>query len=188
MNPKIADFGMARIFMMDQTQAKTRKIAGTFGYMAPKYVMHGRFSMKSDIYSFGILLLEIISGKMNSSFNQIDESANNLAIHAWRLWRKGSALELFDPTLRENYHSDEVIRCIHIALLCVQEDPEDRPMMSTIILMLTSSTITLQVPRAPAFFFQRNRTKDSGAVGSNSYEEPIPCSINDESITELEPR
>ncbi|CAL9232473.1 unnamed protein product [Arabidopsis halleri] len=188
MNPKIADFGMARIFGMEQTRANTSKIAGTFGYMAPEYVMHGQFSMKSDVYSFGVLVLEIISGKMNSSFYQSDGSAGNLVTHAWRLWRKGSPLELLDSTIEGNYQSDEVTRCIHIALLCVQEDPENRPMMSTIILMLTSNTITLQVPRAPAFFFQSSRDQDSEAEGSNSYGKPIPSSINDASITDLEPR
>uniref|UniRef100_A0A2P2MVA6 Protein kinase domain-containing protein n=1 Tax=Rhizophora mucronata TaxID=61149 RepID=A0A2P2MVA6_RHIMU len=70
MNPKISDFGMARIFGVDQTQGNTKKIVGTYGYMAPEYAMHGQFSVKSDAYSFGVLLLEIISGKKNSSFIQ----------------------------------------------------------------------------------------------------------------------
>ncbi|EOA20116.1 hypothetical protein CARUB_v10000395mg [Capsella rubella] len=188
MNPKIADFGMARIFGIEQTGANTSKIAGTFGYMAPEYVMHGQFSMKSDVYSFGVLVLEIISGKMNSSFHQTDGSAGNLVTHAWRLWRKGSPLELLDPAFAGNYQSDEVTRCIHIALLCVQEKPETRPMMSTLILMLTSSTITLQVPRAPAFFLQSSRDQDSEAECSSSYGKTILSSIDDTSMTDLEPR
>ncbi|KFK22964.1 hypothetical protein AALP_AAs50850U000300 [Arabis alpina] len=181
---------MARIFGMDQTRANTSKIAGTFGYMAPEYAMHGRFSMKSDVYSFGVLVLEIITGKMNSSFYPTDGSVGNLVTHAWRLWRKGSALELLDPTFGENYQRDEVTRCIHIALLCVQEDPKDRPMMSTIILLLTSNTITLQVPRAPGFFLQSSRDRDSEAECSNSFGKPVSCSINDTSstISQLDPR
>ncbi|KAF8109719.1 hypothetical protein N665_0093s0069 [Sinapis alba] len=158
------------------------------GYMAPEYAMHGQFSMKSDVYSFGVILLEIISGKMNSSFNQTYGSTSNLVTHAWRVWRKSSALELLDSTLGENYQSDEVTRCIHIALLCVQEDPEDRPMMSKIILLLTSNTITMPVPRAPVFFSQCIRDQDSEAEGSNSFGKPSHCSINDASITELEAR
>ncbi|KAL1215911.1 putative cysteine-rich receptor-like protein kinase 32 [Cardamine amara subsp. amara] len=188
MKPKIADFGMARIFGMDETRADTSKIAGTFGYMAPEYAMHGKLSLKADVYSFGVLVLEIISGKRNSSFYQTDGSAGNLVTHVWKLWRKDLALQLLDPTLGENYQSDEVTRCIHIALLCVQENPEDRPLMSTIILLLTSSTITLQVPRSPGFFFQSSRDGDSRAEGSNSYVKPVSCSINDASITVLEPR
>ncbi|PNX91175.1 cysteine-rich receptor-like protein kinase, partial [Trifolium pratense] len=66
MNPKIADFGMARLFVVDQTQENTNRIVGTYGYMAPEYAMHGQFSVKSDVFSFGILVLEIISGTKNS--------------------------------------------------------------------------------------------------------------------------
>ncbi|KFK31914.1 hypothetical protein AALP_AA6G175100 [Arabis alpina] len=152
MTPKIADFGMARIFGMEQTRADTSKIAGTYGYMAPEYAMHGQFSVKSDVYSFGVLVLEIISGKMNSSLCQTDGFSGNLVTHAWRVWRKGSPLELLDPTFGEDYQSDEVTRCIHIALLCVQEDPVDRPTLSTVILMLTSSSISLPVPRETRIF------------------------------------
>ncbi|XP_010529573.1 PREDICTED: putative cysteine-rich receptor-like protein kinase 35 isoform X2 [Tarenaya hassleriana] len=81
MNPKIADFGMARIFGMDQTRAHTKKIAGTYGYMPPEYAMHGQFSVKSDVYSFGVLLLEIVSGKMNNSFYETDGTSRNLVTH-----------------------------------------------------------------------------------------------------------
>ncbi|XP_048632003.1 putative cysteine-rich receptor-like protein kinase 32 [Brassica napus] len=188
MNPKVADFGMARIFGMDQTQANTRKIAGTFGYMSPEYALHGRISMKSDVYSFGVLVLEIISGKMNSRFNEKDDSAVNLVTHAWRLWRKGSALKLLDPAFGQRYQSEEVRRCIHIALLCVQKDPGDRPMMSKIILLLSSSKITLQRPRAPGFYFQSSLDQDLEAEGLDSFGKQIHCSVNDASITELDPR
>ncbi|WZY88332.1 hypothetical protein YC2023_045067 [Brassica napus] len=81
MNPKIADFGMARIFGMEQTVANTARVVGTFGYMAPEYVTHGQFSTKSDVYSFGVLMLEIISGKKNSSFCQMDVLVNNLVTY-----------------------------------------------------------------------------------------------------------
>ncbi|VVA21669.1 PREDICTED: cysteine-rich, partial [Prunus dulcis] len=80
MHPKISDFGMARIFGVDQTQANTSRIVGTYGYMSPEYAMHGQFSVKSDLYSFGVLLLEIISGKKNSYFFQTD-AAEDLMSH-----------------------------------------------------------------------------------------------------------
>ncbi|KAG5384001.1 hypothetical protein IGI04_035471, partial [Brassica rapa subsp. trilocularis] len=115
-----------------------------------EYAMHGHFSMKSDVYSFGVLVLEIISGKMNSSFYHIDDSDSNLVIHAWRLWRNESPLKLVDPAMGESYQNDEAFRCIHIALLCIQEDPADRPMLPAVILMLTDS-ITIPVPRTPRF-------------------------------------
>ncbi|KAF2582750.1 hypothetical protein F2Q68_00002313 [Brassica cretica] len=137
---------------------------------------------------FGVLVLEIISGKMNSSFNEKDDSAVNLVTHAWRLWRKGSALELLDPAFGQRYQSEEVRRCIHIALLCVQKDSGDRPMMSKIILLLSSSKITLQRPHAPGFYFQSSMDQDLEAEGLDSFGKQIHCSVNDASITELDPR
>ncbi|WZZ75877.1 hypothetical protein YC2023_087247 [Brassica napus] len=107
------------------------------------YAMHGQYSMKSDVYSFGVLVLEIISGKKNSAVYQMDETstAGNLVTNV-----------LVDPAIGRNYQRNEVTRCIHIALLCVQDKPEDRPLLSTIILMLTSKTITLPKPRLPSLF------------------------------------
>ncbi|KAL0727237.1 hypothetical protein Bca4012_023330 [Brassica carinata] len=168
MNPKISEFGLSTIFGMEQTRGNTSRIAGTYGYMSPEYAMQGQYSMKSDIYSFGVLVLEIISGKKNGGIYQMDKTSTpgNLVTYAWRLWKKGSPQELVDLAIGRNYESNEVTRCIHIALLCVQDNPEDRPMLSTIILMLTSNTITLPVPRLPSFIpwsrheldqcFQRN--------------------------------
>ncbi|CAH8368953.1 unnamed protein product [Eruca vesicaria subsp. sativa] len=158
MNPKISDFGLATIFGTEQTRGSTNRIAGTYAYMSPEYAMHGQFSMKSDIYSFGVLVLEIISGKKNSGIYQMDETttAGNLVTYAWRLWINGSPLELVDPAITRNYQSNEVTRCIHIALLCIQENPDDRPLLSDIILMLGSNTNTLPVPCLPGFL-QRSR-------------------------------
>ncbi|CDY10824.1 BnaC01g14390D [Brassica napus] len=170
MNPKISDFGLSTIFGMEQTRGNTSRIAGTYGYMSPEYAMHGQYSMKSDIYSFGVLVLEIISGKKNSRAYQMDETSTpgNLVTYAWRLWRNGSPLELVDPAIGRNYQSNEVTRCIHIALLCVQENPEDRPMLSTIILMLTSNTITLPVPRLPSFIPRSRDELDQISEGLES--------------------
>ncbi|KAG7541785.1 Gnk2-homologous domain [Arabidopsis thaliana x Arabidopsis arenosa] len=154
MNPKIADFGVARNFRVDQTEATTGRVVGTFGYMPPEYVTNGHFSTKSDVYSFGVLILEIIGGKKNSSFNETDGSISNLVTYVWRLWNNESLLELVDAAMGENYDRNEVIRCIHIGLLCVQENPVDRPTMSTVFQMLTNTSITLHVPQPPGFVFR----------------------------------
>ncbi|CAL9226554.1 unnamed protein product [Arabidopsis halleri] len=192
MNPKIADFGMARIFGMDQSGANTSRIVGTHGYMSPEYMMHGQFSMKSDVYSFGVLVLEIICGRKNSSFNHTSSTmVENLVNYAWKVWRDGSPLTLLDSTIAENYHSEEVTRCIHIALLCVQEDPVDRPNLSTIMLMLTSNTLILPVPQPPGFFHPNRRNQERGFEGSESSKSTIwssTQSINDVTITDLAPR
>ncbi|KAL2349525.1 hypothetical protein Fmac_003525 [Flemingia macrophylla] len=189
MNPKISDFGMARIFGVDQTQGNTSRIVGTYGYMAPEYAMHGEFSVKSDVYSFGVLLMEIISGKKNSSFYQTD-GAEDLMSYAWQLWKEGAHLELVDPILRESCNQNEVIRSIHIGLLCVQEDPDDRPTMATIVLMLDSNTVTLPTPKRPAFFVHSgtdaNMPKE--LQFDQSIAKSIPMSVNEMSISEMDPR
>ncbi|KAF2542951.1 hypothetical protein F2Q68_00029875 [Brassica cretica] len=186
MNPKVADFGMARIFGIDQTKANTRRVVGTYGYMSPEYAMYGHFSMKSDVYSFGVLVLEIISGKKNSSLYQMDDSAGNLVTYSWRLWSNGLLLGLVDPSFQDDYQTNEITRCIHIALLCVQEEAEDRPTMSAVVQMLTTNSIALAKPRPPGFFF-RIRDEEVEKVGPSTHTSAL-CSVDDASISSVAPR
>ncbi|CAE6181252.1 unnamed protein product [Arabidopsis arenosa] len=179
---KIIDFGMARIFGLDQTQENTSRIVGTYGYMSPEYAMHGQYSMKSDVYSFGVLVLEIISGKKNSSFYQTD-GAHDLVSYAWGLWSNGRPLELVDPAIVDNCQRSEVVRCVHIGLLCVQEDPAERPTLSTIVLMLTSNTMSLPVPRQPGLFFQSRIEKDP--LDTDTTSKSLLGSVDDASITDV---
>ncbi|KFK28893.1 hypothetical protein AALP_AA7G061900 [Arabis alpina] len=191
MNPKIADFGMARIFGMDQTVANTARVVGTFGYMSPEYVTHGQFSMKSDVYSFGVLILEIISGKKNSSFYKMDGLVNNLVTYVWRLWENKALPELIDPCIREDCNIEEVIRYIHIGLLCVQENPADRPTMSTIHQMLTTSSMTLPVPLPPGFFYEngpKSNPSGHGLEPGQSSSKSVTCSVDEATITNVTPR
>ncbi|WRX26157.1 Serine-threonine/tyrosine-protein kinase [Theobroma cacao] len=158
MAPKIADFGMARLFIRDETQGNTSRIVGTFGYMAPEYAMHGQFSVKSDVFSFGVIILEIISGQKNNCFRN-GESVEDLLSCAWKNWREGTALNIIDPTLRDGSRN-EMLRCIHIGLLCVQENVANRPTMATVVLMLNSISISLPLPSQPAFFMHSNIDSD----------------------------
>ncbi|WOG89929.1 hypothetical protein DCAR_0209170 [Daucus carota subsp. sativus] len=152
MNPKIADFGMARLFDIDETQANTSRIVGTYGYMAPEYAMYGQFSVKSDVFSFGILALEIVSGQRNNCF-RYGENVEDLASSAWKNWREGNATNIIDPMLLNSSESvREMIRCIHIGLLCIQGNVAARPTMASVMLMLNSLSLTLAVPSEPAFF------------------------------------
>ncbi|KAK3431771.1 hypothetical protein EUGRSUZ_E03633 [Eucalyptus grandis] len=150
MNPKISDFGLARMFEGTQILVNTHKIVGTFGYMSPEYAMGGIFSEGSDVYSFGVLLLEIVSGRKNSAL--YDQGYLNLLSYAWQLWSEEKALDLLDEAIAVSFPL-EVIRCIHIGLLCVQDHAMDRPNMTNVVLMLSGES-DLPRPRQPIFTFQ----------------------------------
>ncbi|XP_060177126.1 cysteine-rich receptor-like protein kinase 25 [Lycium barbarum] len=191
MNPKILDFGMAKSFGVDQSQGNTSRIVGTYGYMAPEYAMHGHFSTKSDVFSFGVLVLEIISGKKNSTFYQ-EDGAEDLINHVWKHWKNGTPLEIIDPNIdTESYSKQEVIQCLHIGLLCVQEDVEKRSTIASVVLMLNSYFGTLPIPEQPPTYFLSNRAEMMNQLDLESDKstcKSIPLSVNEMSITEMYPR
>ncbi|XBJ05640.1 hypothetical protein VPH35_024386 [Triticum aestivum] len=155
MNPKIADFGMARIFGGNEQHERTKHVVGTYGYMSPEYVMEGIFSLKSDTYSFGIFLLEIVSGLKISSPHHLVMDFRNLIAYAWNLWKDGKAMDFMDATLTESYSRDEVSKCIHIVLMCVQDSPNARPHMSSVVSMLDNEAMPRAMPKQPMYFSQR---------------------------------
>ncbi|KAJ8761401.1 hypothetical protein K2173_001532 [Erythroxylum novogranatense] len=152
MNPKISDFGMARIFGGNQNEANTNRVVGTYGYMSPEYAMEGLFSVKSDVFSFGVLVLEIVSGRRNTSFRATDHVS--LIAYAWQLWSEGKAMELIDPAIRNSCPENQVLRCLQIAMLCVQDSAVQRPTMAHVLLMIESNSI-LPLPRQPTFTSMR---------------------------------
>ncbi|KAK3188247.1 hypothetical protein Dsin_027808 [Dipteronia sinensis] len=169
----------------------TRRARRKNGYMAPEYAMHGQLSVKSDVFSFGVLVLEIITGKKNSNFYQTDGAADLLS-YVWKHWRDGTPTEVLDSNLTDSYSRNEVMRCIHVGLLCVQEDPTARPTMATIVLMLNSYSVTLPLPQQPAFFFGTGTEfsiQITNGMGSDqSKSKSVPWSVDDASITEVQPR
>ncbi|KAK6919453.1 Bulb-type lectin domain [Dillenia turbinata] len=177
MNPKISDFGMARIFGVNQTEAITNRVMGTYGYMSPEYAFHGQFSEKSDVFSFGVLLLEIVSGKRSTGFYQ-HEGPHTLLGLAWELWSNDRSAELIDPSIRQTCDPQEVVKCVHLGLLCVQESPLGRPTMSSVVLMLGKETTLLPSPREPAFSRIFKAYDSSSGVGSYSSNELTMSSIS----------
>ncbi|KAI5007383.1 receptor-like serine/threonine-protein kinase SD1-8 [Hordeum vulgare subsp. vulgare] len=155
MIPKISDFGIARMFGGDQTTEYTMKVIGTYGYMSPEYAMDGVFSMKSDIYSFGVLVIEIITGKRNRGFYD-DELDLNLLGYAWMLWKEGRGVELLDEAMGGTFDYDVVLRCIQVALLCVQVHPRSRPLMSSVVMLLSSENATMPEPNEPGVNIGKN--------------------------------
>ncbi|KAJ1291230.1 hypothetical protein BS78_02G301500 [Paspalum vaginatum] len=189
-NPKISDFGLARLFGSDQSQDVTNRVVGTYGYMSPEYAMRGHYSVKSDVFSFGVLILEIVTGRRNAWSYSLDESADLLAL-VWEHWTTGTLVEIMDSSLSSLAPRDQMVKCIHIGLLCVQDDPAERPMMSTVNVMLSSSTVTLQAPSRPAFCIQKsgfNSEMDSGVYPRAQHSASRSPTPNDVSITEVEPR
>lgn len=173
--PKIADFGMARLFSEDQTHVNTR-VAGTNGYMAPEYVMHGHLSVKADVFSFGVLILELISGQKNSTFD-VNLDAQNLLEWAWKLYKKGRSLEVLDPSLASSAVAEQVAMCVQIGLLCTQADPKSRPNMRRVVVMLSKKPGTLEEPTRPGYpgsRYRRSRrpttsTSTAGTSGESSH-------------------
>ncbi|XP_022633780.1 G-type lectin S-receptor-like serine/threonine-protein kinase At1g67520 [Vigna radiata var. radiata] len=176
MNPKISDFGLARMFTQEESMTNTSRIIGTYGYMSPEYAMEGIFSTKSDVYSFGVLLLEIVSGRRNTSLYDVDLHLNLLG-HAWELWKEGAPLQLVDPSLSESFDVDEVKRCIQVGLLCVAHYANDRPTMFDVVSMLTNESLIVTLPQRPAFYLERgysDKKMSSEELNRNSMDEITP--------------
>ncbi|XAR65586.1 Non-specific serine/threonine protein kinase [Bertholletia excelsa] len=195
MNPRIADFGTARLLDIDQSQGQTKIIAGTFGYMPPEYLKYGQFSAKTDIFSFGVLILEIVTGLKNGDYRGSDH-IDSLLIYAWNNWRQGKASSLIDPTISGGSTS-EMMRCIHIGLLCAQENAAKRPTMASVVLMLNCVSTSLSSPSKPGFMVHCGKESnksledqlDHGAKEfEQSSEHPVNFSFNDVTVSELYPR
>ncbi|XP_020275469.1 receptor-like serine/threonine-protein kinase SD1-8 isoform X1 [Asparagus officinalis] len=175
MIPKISDFGLARLFGEHETETQTRRVVGTYGYMPPEYALNGIISVKSDVFSFGVLVLEIISGKRNKGV-YLSAAEGYLLGKAWTLWKEGNGLQLIDVSLDASVFMTEILRCMKVGLLCVQEQPEDRPIMSSVVLMLGSDHAFLPEPKQPGFMARTSPTGSPSPVKDSS-------SINDLTLT-----
>ncbi|CAL5012852.1 unnamed protein product [Urochloa decumbens] len=167
MNPKISDFGLAKIFSSNDTEGNTKTVVGTYGYMAPEYASEGLFSTKSDVFSFGVLILEIITGKRNSGFHKYGSFLNLLG-YAWHVWEERRWFVLVDASLAASGCTLEMMRCINIALLCVQENATDRPNMSVVVAMLSSKSVALPEPKHPGYFHVRVANEEALQLQSHT--------------------
>ncbi|CAH8338916.1 unnamed protein product [Eruca vesicaria subsp. sativa] len=187
MNPKISDFGMARIFGAQESRANTKRVAGTFGYMSPEYFREGLFSAKSDVFSFGVLMLEIICGRKNNSFHHDPEGPLNLIVHAWNMFKENRISEVIDQSLGDSaVNNPQVLRCVQVALLCVQENAEDRPSMLDVVSMIYGEgNNALSSPKEPAFYDGPRRSSPEMDIET---QEPEIVSANRVTITVMDPR
>ncbi|CAO2189163.1 unnamed protein product [Urochloa humidicola] len=198
LNPKISDFGLAKAFVRDQSRDVTIRPVGTLGYMAPEYAYFGHVSTKTDMFSFGVIVLEMVTGRRSNSMSDCPEYSTPLLSYVWEKWRTGSATDVVDALLGTcaEYPESEVLNCIEVGLLCVQENPSDRPDASSVVVMLSSSlnSRTDEGPRAPsrpAFFFGsaggRALLSSTSPIGSEQTS-TAPVSKNEMTISEFEPR
>ncbi|XP_048537960.1 putative cysteine-rich receptor-like protein kinase 20 [Triticum urartu] len=141
----------ARALSSDVAEERTSRVVGTSGYKAPEYASRGVYSLKTYVFSFGVLVLVIISGRKNTILDKRGDTVGDLVRDAWRTWKDQRLHELVDPLLGERYEAAEITRCAQVALLCSQEDPADRPTMTDVAAMLNSENISSPMePKQPA--------------------------------------
>ncbi|KAK8989629.1 hypothetical protein V6N11_064047 [Hibiscus sabdariffa] len=146
--PKISDFGLAKLYDDRKTHISTR-VAGTIGYLAPEYAMRGHLTEKADVFGFGIVALEILSGRPNSD-KSLEGDKIYLLEWAWVLHEKTESLDLVDPNLIE-FNENEALRVVRVALLCTQGSPSMRPPMSRVVAMLAGDVEVNGVISRPSY-------------------------------------
>ncbi|KAL0301123.1 UNVERIFIED_CONTAM: Receptor-like serine/threonine-protein kinase SD1-6 [Sesamum radiatum] len=146
--------------------------------MAPEYAMNGKFSVKSDIFSMGVVLLEIVSGKKNRGFDHCTH-CHSLLEHAWFVWKEHKTLELMDECLNDTFVESEVKRCVQVGLLCVQKYAEDRPVMPSVLSMLGTEGAILPEPKEPGFLIERSSSSVRSCTSASSNYEKETMSITD---------
>ncbi|XP_037462435.1 putative G-type lectin S-receptor-like serine/threonine-protein kinase At1g61610 [Triticum dicoccoides] len=153
----------AKTLCSDITEEHTSRVVATSGYIAPEYASRGVYSLKTDVFSFGILVLETISGRKNTVLDKRGDTVGDLVRDAWHMWKDQRLRELVDPSLGNGYDIAEITRCAQVALLCSQEDPADRPTMTDIAAMLSSESMRLPVePKRPYVLSE-------GGAGEDTY-------------------
>uniref|UniRef100_A0A0D9XI32 non-specific serine/threonine protein kinase n=1 Tax=Leersia perrieri TaxID=77586 RepID=A0A0D9XI32_9ORYZ len=162
LTPKISDFGLAKLYDVKHTHVSTR-IAGTLGYLAPEYAMRGHLSEKTDVFAFGVLVLETIAGRPNTN-NSLEESKIYLFEWAWGLYENNQALGIVDLSLKE-FDKHVAYRVISVALLCTQGSPHQRPPMSKVVAMLTGDVDVAEVVTKPSYITEWQLR----GGGNNSY-------------------
>ncbi|XP_030510980.2 probable receptor-like serine/threonine-protein kinase At5g57670 [Cannabis sativa] len=131
--PQITDFGLAKWLPNKWTHHAVIPIEGTFGYLAPEYFMHGIVDEKTDVFAFGVLLMEIVTGR-----RPVDSSRRNLLIWAKPLMESGDIASLADPMMEGKYDSEQLHRLVLTASYCVRQSSIWRPSMNEVLELLTN--------------------------------------------------
>uniref|UniRef100_A0ACD5TZR3 Uncharacterized protein n=1 Tax=Avena sativa TaxID=4498 RepID=A0ACD5TZR3_AVESA len=147
MNPKICDFETSKILNQDVTEQETPELVGTLGYIPPEYIVDGIISLKSDVFSFGVLLLYIINRMIKAELDK------HLIVWAWKVREAQRMNVLFEPLLLDECQLKQLERVMDIGLLCAQEVPTERPTMEHVLEMLKSKHYkeNIPTPKIPGF-------------------------------------
>ncbi|KAJ6355905.1 hypothetical protein OIU78_004099 [Salix suchowensis] len=127
----LTDFGLAKWLPEEWSHHTVSKIEGTFGYLPPEFFMHGIVDEKTDVYAYGVLLLELITGRQ-----ALDSSQQSLVMWAKPLLQNNSIKELVDPILADAYNSEQMDRLACTASMCIHQSPSERPQMSQVVRVL----------------------------------------------------
>ncbi|XP_022728767.1 putative serine/threonine-protein kinase [Durio zibethinus] len=179
-HPRIGDFGLARFFPDDEAYLSTT-FAGTLGYTAPEYAIRGELSEKVDIYSFGVLVLEIISCRKNTDLT-LPSEMQYLPEYAWKLFEQSRVLDLVDLRVtHDGLVKEDVLRAINVAFFCLQPHPNQRPPMSKIVTMLTCTVEMVETPIKPAILDRRRKKNENFSLSWDTMPDPFPSPLESES-------
>ncbi|CAN6193279.1 unnamed protein product [Urochloa humidicola] len=183
LNPKIADFGSAITMSSDAAEEQTSMVVGTCGYKAPEYASRGIYSVKTDVFSFGVLALVIITGRNNTILEHRGDTVGTLVRDAWKLWNDGRLRELVDPALGDGFKLAEITQFAQVALLCTQEDSTDRPTMSDVVELLNfESTSLLPDPKQPSGLTDRGSTGNKLSTCITQLSQTIDITITSSAV------
>ncbi|XP_022737314.1 cysteine-rich receptor-like protein kinase 1 [Durio zibethinus] len=172
LTPKIADFGLARCVASDKSHVSTA-IAGTLGYMAPEYLVRGQLTEKADVYAFGVLVLEIATGRKNSVFS---EGSSSILYSVWKQYKADSITQAIDSGLKGRFDEREATSALLVGLLCTQASVALRPFMSEVVQMLADTSGVIPSPKQPPFLnasvLSPEDTISSSFMGSSALDEP----------------
>ncbi|KAH9757224.1 protein kinase domain-containing protein [Citrus sinensis] len=133
--PQLSDFGLAKWASTSSSHITCTDVAGTFGYLAPEYFMYGKVNDKIDVYAFGVVLLELLTGRKPIS-NDHPKGQESLVMWAKPILSSGKVTQLLDPALGNNYDYDQTERMVLASILCIRRDPRARPQMSLVLKLL----------------------------------------------------
>ncbi|KAL5704526.1 hypothetical protein ACHQM5_022940 [Ranunculus cassubicifolius] len=176
--PQLSDFGLAKWASTSSTHIICADVAGTFGYLAPEYFMYGKLNDKVDVYAFGVVLLELISGRKPIS-NEYPKGQESLVMWAKLILNSGKITELLDPSLGDNYTADQMEIMALAATLCIRRSPRARPTMNLVLKLLQGDPEAIKWSRLQVSTVEEFDALDDEEVPSPSFQSHLNLALGD---------